>query len=808
MLGKRELQPLAPGGAPPQAALEEGAPVFQTVSSLRGGCRAIQPGPALAARLALVAFVALTLGGAPKALAAGDPASFVNPFVGTGGDAGHTFPGVVLPFGMVQFSPVSAKTDLSPGGYRYDDLTVRGFALTRLSGAGCPNQGSVPIMPLRAPFKQYPNGLAAGFLHRRESAAPGRYQVQLSNGIGVYLSATARTGFATFRFPERTGVLAFDIGGGATDQSGVKVEAAGKNELRGSVTNEGFCGGPASSTTHFVARFERPIKSIASWGEDGRVEDGVPARQAINTGGAVVSFDLGANRTLRVKVGISYVSVANAARNLDAESRGWSGDAVAARARAAWNQRLGAIRVDGGSPVQRRTFATALYHSLIHPSVSSDVNGQYLGRDGIVHRARGYTRYTNISGWDTYRTQMPLLALLAPRVASDVARSLVEGAKESGSLAKWEIGGVESGIMVGDPAPLLIAGAWAFGARRFDTGAALSAMVRTATVARPGPFVYPSHEAPAADAGKWGAFVGRPGLTDYLARGYVPFDQDAGFIWGPAATTLEYGLSDFAIGRFARATGHADQAAPFARRSGNWRRLFNPATRFIEPRRADGSFPTPFSRTLEDGFVEGNATQYTWFVPQDVLGLTRLLGGSRAALARLDRFHADLDSSHLAPHAWLGNEPSFGTPWLYLWLGEPWRTQAVVRRAVNTLFHPWPAGLPGDDDLGALSSWYVWSALGLYPAVPGVGGLAVGSPLFPSVTIRSSFGVLRIDAPGAGAGSPYVHALRLDGREYAKTWLPVSALRGARTLRFELGSQPARGWATTAAARPPSFPRG
>ncbi|MBA2463136.1 MAG: glycoside hydrolase family 92 protein, partial [Actinobacteria bacterium] len=696
----------------------------------------------------------------------------------------------------------------SPGGYRYDDPTVRGFALTRLSGAGCANLGAVPIMPLRRPFQQYPVGLTARFTHEREQASPGRYKVRLSTGIDVDLTATKRTGFATFRFPRRTGFLAFDVGGGATDQSSVSVAVTGPAEIQGSATDESFCGGPASPTTHFVARFDRPIASFASWGDDGLVQDGVAARQTINGGGALLGFRLPPGRTLRVKIGVSYVSTANADLNLGAESsRGWNGAALAERARSAWNRALGRIRVEGGSAAQRRTFTTALYHSLIHPSIASDVNGQYRGRDGAVQTAKGYTRYTNISGWDTYRTQMPLLALLQPRVASDVVRSLVEGAEESGSLAKWELAGTETGIMVGDPAPLLIAGAWAFGARRFDAGAAFAAMARAATTVKPGPFVYPSHTTP-VDGGKWGEFVGRPGLDDYLARGYVPLDHGTGFIWGPAATTLEYALADFAIGRFARATGRAGAGAPFARRSTNWRRLFNPATRYLEPRLASGAFPTPFSHLLENGFVEGNSTQYTWFVPHDVLGLSRLLGGEGATRARLDRFHADLDASNLSPYAWLGNEPSFGTPWLYLWLGAPWRTQAVVRRAVDTLFRPLPAGLPGDDDLGALSAWYVWSALGLYPAVPGVNGMAIASPLFPSVTITSGLGQLRIEAPGARSDRPFVHDLRLDGRPYGSTWLPVSALRGDRTLRFDLRPVPQKGWGTSKAARPPSFPRG
>jgi predicted alpha-1,2-mannosidase len=757
-------------------------------------------------RLILALLAVSGFSGGSVAAAAQEPAALVDPLVGTGGDAGHTFPGAVLPFGMVQFSPVSAKT-VSPGGYRYDDPTVRGFALTRLSGAGCANLGAVPIMPLRRPFTQHPTGLVARLSHKRESVSPGRYRVQLSTGIEADLSATLRTGFATFRFPERSAFLAFDVGGGATEQSGVSVRVTGPRAIGGSVTDDGFCGGPASPTTYFVARFDRPITSLASWGDDGAVEEGVPAREAVTTGGALLGFRLGRARTLRAKVGISYVSTDNAALNLRAESGGWSGAAIAGRARAAWNSALGRIRVEGGPRAARRTFATALYHSLIHPSVSSDVNGQYRGRDGRVHVARGYSRYTNISGWDAYRTQMPLLALLQPRVASDVARSLVEGARESGSLAKWELAGTESGIMVGDPAPLLIAGAWTFGARRFDAKAALAAMTRNATVSLPGPFVYPSHS-PSAEGATWGDFVGRPGLDAYLSVGYVPFDHGAGFIWGPAATTLEYAVADFAIARFARATGRGEQAIALARRSANWRHLFNPATGYLEPRLANGAFPTPFSHVAENGFVEGNATQYTWFVPHDVAGLTRLLGGDRRTIERLDRFHADLDANHLAPHAWLGNEPSFGTPWLYNWLGAPWRTQAVVRRAVNTLFRPLPAGLPGDDDLGALSAWYVWGALGLYPAVPGISGLAVGSPLFPSVTVRSGLGRLRIEAPGARFDRPYVHDLRLNGRPYTSTWLPLATLRGRRTLRFDLRVQPDRTWATSTRARPPSFPTG
>jgi len=754
-----------------------------------------------------IALGALALSAAPAG-AADDPARFVDPLVGTGGPAHHTFPGAVLPFGMVQLSPVAARST-DPSGYAYDDPTTRGFAFTRLSGAGCTNSGDLPIMPLLAPFTRLLSddpSYYATYRHAREHATAGRYRVTLANGIEVDLTATTRTGFATFRFPARRAWLSLDAGGSAVDQNEVSVDVASSTEVRGSETTMGFCNAPARSRVFFVARFDHPLESAATWDEDGVVGAGVRQRRTINTGGALVGFRLGANRTLRVKVGISYVSVANAALNLDRESPGWNGDALAARARAAWNAQLAKVRVEGGTAAERRTFYTALYHALIHPTVFEDVNGEYLGRDQLVHVARGYTRYTNVSGWDIYRTQIPLLALLAPRVASDVAQSLVAGAQEGGRLSRWSFASWEPGVMVGDPADAILAGAYAFGARAFDTRAALAEMVEGATVAQPGPYVFPANAAPysnARDARPDAWYVQRPGLAWYLQLGYVPSDQPDGFLWGPAATTLEYAVADFALAQFAAAVGLPELAAPFLRRAGNWRTLVNPATGFVEPRRADGSFLPGYAHDVESGFVEGSSSQYTWSVPHDVAGLAETLGGAARVADRLDTFFARLNSGQDSANAWLGNEPSLGAPWLYLWLGRPARTQAVVRRAQTSLYGPSPAAIPGDDDLGTLSSWYVWSALGLYPAIPGVGGFAVGSPLFPRATVSTGLGTLTISAPRAAAARPFVRGATLDGRAFERTWLPLASLRGRHTLSFDLAATPRR-WGAT--SPPPSFP--
>lgn len=741
---------------------------------------------------------ACVLVAASPCLAGTDFTALVDPFVGTAAKAGNTFPGAVVPSGMVQFSPVSAGTS-SPGGYRYDDNTISGFALTRLSGAGCTNMGDLPVLPLDQPFAQLPadGTLPAGsFHHANESATPGRYTVRFDNGIQSDLTATLRTGEATFTFPGPNAYLALNAGGGGSRRHGISIELVGQSEVRGSVTEDGFCGGPASPTLHFDARFDRPVRNVASWGEDGAVVDGVTTRETTGTGGLLLGF---AGGKVRMKIGVSYVSVANAALNLARESPGWDFRRVASNARSAWRRALGRIEVSGGNPSAARTFYTALYHSLIHPTVASDVNGQFRRRDGAIGRAIGYRRLTNISGWDVYRTQIPLLALIEPGVADDLVRSMVAGAAESGSMAKWEYAGAETGTMVGDPAAPIVAGVDAFGDHRIDRRAAVKALVRAALRTYPGPFMYPSNLVP-VDGSKFGLFVQRPALVDYIALGYVPYDLREGGVWGTASTTLEYGLADFALSRLIGAGGNGATSKAFLARSGAWRKLFNPVSRYIEPRNADGSFLPAYSESSKIGFVEGNAMQYTWSVPHDVAGLVRAIGLA-AVRARLDTMLSKLNTDRHAPYAWLGNEPSFGMPWLYLWLHSPSKTQSTVRRATTTLFRPTPAGLPGDDDLGAMSAWYVWSSLGVYPAIPGVGGLAIGSPTFASATIHA--GSRTISITGVGRGT-YVRGLKLNGTPYSSTWLSLPG-RGRIDLRFTRATTP-QAWGAGASAAPPSFP--
>ncbi len=774
--------------------------------------------------------------------AAADPAARVDVFAGTmpgprtfGG--GHNYPGAALPFGMVQWSPDTTPASPHSAGYDWRKHHVGGFSLTHLSGAGCATYGDFPFMPtteaLRgSPAPQAGPGLAGrfqpGFSHREESGSPGAYAVALhprrGGPIGVALTATTRTGFARFTFPRspHASVL-IDAGGSAQpdDEATVRVDPA-RREITGSARSGLFCGQRPRYKVYFAARFGRAFAASGTWTE-GKLEPGgeaaadaqAPSQDPAVTAraGAYATFDTRAARTVTVRVGISFVGVAGARAALRAESEGHGFGAIRGAARHRWDQALGKVAVRGGSPEQVRTFYTALYHALLAPRTFDDVGGDYIGMDGTVHRAVGRTQYADFSGWDVYRTEIELLALLDPRRASDMVQSLLADAEQSGCLPRWPLANGQTMTMVGDSADPLIAAAAAFGADHFDRAAALAAMVRGAS-------------APCESAN--GEYVERQGLASYLRLGYVPFDEDTNrrnansltgspdAVWGSAATTLEYAIDDFAIAQFAarQGAGEARTYEEFIRRAGNWRNLFEPAGGVVEPRFASGAFPSPYDPLRGGGFVEGDAAQYTWMVPQDPAGLFRLLGGPSHAAARLDGFLRVLNGgaggTH-TDHALLGDEPTLGTPWLYDWLRRPWRTQEAVRRGLR-LYGPSPAGYPGNDDLGTLSAWYVFGALGLYPAQPGTGTLALATPLFEraevrlagrrKLTILAPRAARHGAAPGSGA-APYVASLRLDGRPHDRPWASFCELARGATLAFATSPRPTR-WAQRGQL-PPSY---
>lgn len=795
---------------------------------------------------AALASLALT---AQPAAAAG-LADHVHVFAGTmpGHDTfggGHNFPGAAAPFGMVQWSPDTTPADRNGrAGYDYRDSHIRGFSLTHLSGAGCSLYGDFPFIPTTEPIDASPAAEGSsldgqfqpGFSHARESGRPGYYSVRLNpvhgGAIETELTATTRTGMARFTFPRNPHAsLLINAGGSAQpdDFSAVNIDPTHR-EIDGTASSGLFCGQRPRYRVYIAAVFNRGFDAYGTW-EENRLNAGgtaasdsqaPPANPKTSAdAGAYASFDTRHNRTVTARVGVSFVSVEDARANLAAENPSHGFGAVARETEDRWNSWLGRIRVRGGPPRLLDTFYTALYHVGLAPRTFSDVGGAYIGMDGLLHRAEGRTQYADFSGWDTYRTQIQLLSILAPKRASEMVRSLLADAAESGCLPRWPYANGQSMTMVGDSADPLIASAAAFGATAFNRQAALAAMLRGADT-----------ECRSAN----GEYLERQGLAPYLAHGYVPFDLDTNVrnansiygspddVWGSAATSLEYTVDDFAIAQFAaRALGDSGTYQRFMQRSGNWRKLFDRHSKMIEPRYENGAFPANYDNLGGGGFVEGDSAQYSWAVPHDPAGLFRAMGGRGKAADRLGRFLRKLNAgpggTH-ADHALLGNEPTLHVPWLYDWLRQPYDTQAAVRRGLR-LYSPAPSGYPGNDDLGTLSSWYVFGALGLYPEVPGVGLLAIGSPLFGHASVALAHGRrLTISAAAretrgrgkkkhavalAPSRAPYIDGLRVNGHGVSQPWTTWCALSRGANLSFELSPRPNRKWGSSAAATPPSF---
>jgi predicted alpha-1,2-mannosidase len=680
-------------------------------------------------RAALAGAAALVVSSAPAAPAAADytvadPAQYVNPFVGTapggadfghGGGAGNTFPGATAPLGGVQWSPDTVT--YQHGGYAYRDNRIRGFSLTHLSGAGCKDYGNVPFMPMLAGDT---TGQAT-FSHANEQATPGNYRVAFDNGIGSELTATQRSGIARFTYPatdHRPAALSVDAGRAFNTATGTV--DIGTDTLSGFTDSGGFCKSTNRYRLYFHAVFDHPFAHAAH-------PDGRP-------GAAQVSFGPDV-RTVTVRVGVSFVSVDGARRNIAAEQHTNSYDQIRRAARDRWNDWLGRISVGGGTDTQRRVFYTALYHSLLHPSAFSDADGRYPGMDGRIHStASGHVQYANFSGWDVYRSQVQLLALLAPHEASDIARSVLNQGLQAGYFDRWTVANGGTGVMVGDPLPVIASAVHAFGATDFDARGLLRAAMAGRKDERQ-----------------------RPGHAQYDAIGYIPAGTKG--VWGSAATTLEYAVSDYALAQLAHRLGDTAAYGTLLKAAGNWRNLFNPATGYLQPRAADGSWPA-FTPAQTKEYVEGNAAQYTWMVPHDLPGLFTLMGGNAAVTARLDTFFTRLNAGGTEPYAYLGNEPSFDTPWAYDFAGRPDRARDTVRRALATLFSDRPDGLVGNDDLGAMSSWAVWASLGMYPQAAGTGQLALAEPAFPNTVVHRPGGPrMVLAAPDASATSRDIRTL-------------------------------------------------
>ncbi|ORX20424.1 hypothetical protein AWC32_06215 [Mycobacterium xenopi] len=748
------------------------------------------------------------LAGAPVAAHAEEPAFVVNPaghvdtLIGTGssetGGEINNFPGASVPFGMVQYSPDTTDTY---AGYDHDNDQSTGFSMTHAS-VGCNAFGDIPMLPTTTPIGEQPWWAWERIAHDdTEIGTPGYYRVRFPDtGVTAELTATTRTGVGRFTYPRdgRPALFHVRTGGSLAGNSAASIRIGEDNTtITGSATTGDFCGKNNSYTVYFAMKFSRPFISYGTF-DGNSVFAGARSADSRWSGGWV-EFPPGT--VLEVHTALSYVSVDGAWANLAAEGGGGFDD-VRAAAWSQWNAALSRVRVAGAGNDDVKTFYTALYHSLLHPNTFNDADGGYLGFDGLVHTvARGHTQYANFSDWDTYRCLAALQALVFPERASDMAQSLVHDAEQSGSLPRWALANSATGEMTGDSVVPLVVNLYMFGAKDFDVKKALYYMLKAASdggVGRDG-------------------YVERPGIATYLEHRYAPqteeFRGDHGI--DGASITLEWSVDDFAISRLAHALGDKVIAAEFQNRAQYWRNVVNPLTGYATPRSADGiflpwpGFSGPTSDLGQDGFEEGNAAQYTWMVPHNVAGLVTASGGREAVAERLDRFTAELNAGPDEPYMWIGNEPSFAVPWLYNYVGQPWRTQETVDRVRRELFGATPEGEPGNDDLGAMSSWYVWAALGVYPITPGTGILTVNTPLFDRAEIALPAGkFIRISAPGASNGLKYISGLAIDGQPSDQTYLPESIIRTGGDVAFSLSATPNMVWGTAESAAPPSFGAG
>ncbi|MDE2315825.1 MAG: GH92 family glycosyl hydrolase [Xanthomonadaceae bacterium] len=768
-----------------------------------------QRGKQVCSAFVLAVSLAVVSGGALAA--GGGHAAAVDPRIGTGGN-GHTFPGATVPFGMIQLSPDTAMPDFRhaykwAAGYQYGDPTIMGFSHTHFSGSGHSDLGDVLVMPIAGDVKLDPgdadkpgSGYRSRFSHASEVEQAGYYAVTLSDyGIRAELTASMRVGWHRYTFPkDKPAHLLFDLRPSIYDYPGKVLWASLRVRPDGTVTGCRTTRGWAPGRTLcFAMRFNQPMVSRTLYDRETNVvykgfqgPGNQPEDHDAENGRALEGvFDFGKlDKPLLVKVAISSVSEANAIDNLDRDGKGWDFDARRADATAAWNKALSVIDVDG-TPAQRTGFYTALYHTMLAPTLSMDANGEYRGPDHQVHKADGFDFYSSWSMWDVYRAEEPLMVLLRPDLSTQFVRSLIAAQQASpfGMLPVWAYQGQETWCMTGYHAVAVIADAYIKGVRGFDSNAALKAMVSTATY------------------GDYGD------LADYMKLGYVPIDKET----EAGSKTQEYAYDDWTIAQMAKAMGRKGIYATFEKRSANWRNVWDPKTRFMRARLSNGQFRTPFDPTSAaygSDYTEGNAWQYSWYVPQDVPGLIAAYGGDAKFVGRLDQlFDAKVDPAVFKNVeditgliGWYahGNEPSHHIAYLYDYAGAPWKTQQRLKQIMDTQYGITPDGLAGNDDLGQMSAWYIFTALGFYPVTPASDVYAIGRPFVPRAVLHLENGrTFTIVADHLDGAHPYVGAVFLDGKPLARPFLHHGEILAGGELRFVMQAEPNKHWDAATGAR-------
>ncbi len=716
---------------------------------------------------------------------------YVNPFIGTS-NYGATNPGAVYPEGMVSVSPFNVydgdnkmqkdKQWLSTP-YVYENNFLTGFTHINLSGVGCPDLGSILLMPtageLQVGARKY------GSQYEGEVARAGYYSTHLTKyDVHAEMSATPRTGISRYTFPAGNSHILLNLGLGLTNETGAMVRIVSDREVEGFKMIGTFCYHPqAVRTVYFVAQFSKPADDAGVWKKMPKYQAEASwtslndkyklypdYRQAMagDSIGVYFNYHTSEHESIEVKVGISYVSIENARQNLRQEQTDFDFDAVMNSARKAWEDKLSVVNVKGGSKDEKTIFYTALYHLLLHPNIFQDVNGEYIGMDNAIHKLEKENRFTVFSLWDTYRNVHPLMSLLFPQTETDIVNSMLSMYEEHGWLPKWELLSRETLVMEGDPSIPVIADTYLRGLRDFDVDKAYGAMIKSATS--------PGQENEL-----------RPDNDDYMKMGYVPLRSKYD---NSVSHALEYYIADWNLAQLAKTLGKEDDYKLFLKRSMGYKNYYDPETGLLRPKLPNGQFLTPFDpeqgKNFEPtpGFHEGTSWTYSFYVPHDIPGLIKLMGGPGAFSRKLQQcFDRDLFD--------MANEPDITYPYLFDYVqGDEWRTQEKTLELIQKYFKNDPGGIPGNDDTGTMSSWLIFSMMGFYPHCPGDMTYALTTPIFDEVDIKLDNRYypntsLIIQKTKNGSGGPYIHRITLGDKQYHQYFVSQQELLKAGKIIFQ-----------------------
>nr|WP_320021699.1 GH92 family glycosyl hydrolase [uncultured Draconibacterium sp.] len=727
-------------------------------------------------------FIAFSLFSCSQAPNNEDFSAYVDPYIGSDYH-GHVFVGANVPFGAVQLGPNNAQGTWDwCSGYHYSDSVLIGFAHTHLSGTGIGDLGDLLFMPVSDDFnyKQKANEAypwSALYTHDDEQLSPGYYSININKyNIRAELTTTERVGFHRYNFNASGNsklIIDFTYGTGWDALTKADLQQEDDHSISGFRYSTGWA---KDQKIYFHTEFSKAIKALKIL----RQND-----EGINT----VELEFEGNGELLVKTAISPVSVNGAKNNLNTELAQWDFEATKAKARTKWNTELGKIKIENTDPSNKITFYTALYHTMIAPSLFDDDNGDYRGADGKNYTNPGYDTYTTFSLWDTYRAAHPLFTLVQPNRVNDFVNTLLAIYEQQGKLPVWHLHGNETNTMVGNHAIPVIADALLKGFTGFDAEEAFEAAKST-------------------------MLMDERGLNFIKEQGYIPADSTVESV----AMALEYAIDDWCVAAMAKKLGKTDDFELFAKRAKYYENYFNKETAFIRGRMADGSWRTPFnpvhSEHRADDFCEGNAWQYTWLVPHDINGLINLFGSEAAFSEKLDKLFtaeetlnegASSDISGLIGMYAHGNEPGHHIPYMYAFAGQQWKTAERVNFILNEMYTDQPDGLCGNEDCGQMSAWYVFSSMGFYPVNPANGVYVFGSPLFESATITLPGNkTFQIEAKNLNKTNIYIDSVTLNGKPYSKSYITHADIVKGGVLEFTMAAKPNKEFGQAEGSRPKS----